>query len=94
LWGISGGFPDRVAVIIEITGIEAGCWMGLFYDWLAMGDESRSWPADSKPQPKVVTPGHKTSTSAGNQSTGKAERGGQGQKNCAISGRLRLYYYA
>lgn len=26
LWGISGGFPDQVPVIVEITGIEAGCW--------------------------------------------------------------------
>jgi hypothetical protein len=26
LWGILGGFLDLVAVIIEITGIEAGCW--------------------------------------------------------------------
>ena len=27
MWGISGGFPDCVPIIIvEITGIEAGCW--------------------------------------------------------------------
>jgi hypothetical protein len=26
LWGIPGGFLDLVAVIIEITGIKAGCW--------------------------------------------------------------------
>ena|SRR5208282_1527907 len=34
LWGISGGFLDLAAVIIEITGIEAGCG-GLLYDWPA-----------------------------------------------------------
>ena len=28
LWGISGGFLDCEPVIIEIKGIEAGCWRG------------------------------------------------------------------
>jgi hypothetical protein len=30
LWGISGGFLDLAAVIVEIAGIEAGCWRGDF----------------------------------------------------------------
>jgi hypothetical protein len=30
-WGISGGFPDCVPVIIEIAGIEAGCWRVIVY---------------------------------------------------------------
>ena len=42
LWGIPGGFLDRVAVIIEITGIEAGYWRGCCMIGRAMRDESRS----------------------------------------------------
>jgi hypothetical protein len=55
LWGVPGGFLDLVAVIIvEITGIEAGCWRGCCMIGRAMRDESRARPANSNPQPNAI----------------------------------------
>ena len=52
LQGISGGFPDCVPVIIQM---EAGCWRGCCMIGRAMRDESRSWPANSKSPPNVIS---------------------------------------